>query len=206
MAISELRTFGNRLRALRSSKQISQADLARLIGRHQSTIGPYERDEYMPARDIIERLAAALDSSPEYLCFGRSPHRPRVGILGRLTPLGTIETGTNSMIPSDITLPHDRVVGVLISDSSMRPMFDIGDMALTETIATSDLSGAIGKTVLAQLPDGRSFLRELQPAVEAERFDLVAYNAPTWHNVTLSSIRKCVGRLIRDTWNEHSSK
>ena len=158
----------------------------------------------MPARDIIERLAAALDSSPEYLCFGRSPHRPRVSVLGRLTAAGTIETGVNTLIPGDITLPHDRIVGVLISDSSMRPAFDAGDIVLTETIATRDLTTAIGKTVLAELPDGRSFLRELQPAIESERFDLVAYNAPIWHNVTLSSIRKCVGRLIGSTWNEHS--
>ncbi len=50
---------------------MSQVELARRVGRHQTTIGPYERDEYTPSRDIVERLASVLDTTPEYLLFGR---------------------------------------------------------------------------------------------------------------------------------------
>ncbi|MCB1834358.1 MAG: helix-turn-helix transcriptional regulator, partial [Geminicoccaceae bacterium] len=60
-------SFGNRLRTLRLAMDMSQAELARLIGRHQTAIGPYERDEYMPARDIVAKLADILGTTPEYL-------------------------------------------------------------------------------------------------------------------------------------------
>ena len=52
---------------------MSQVELARRIGRHQTAIGPYERDEYEPPRDVVEKLALVLETSPEYLYFGRSP-------------------------------------------------------------------------------------------------------------------------------------
>ena len=68
-------TFGRRLRALRLTLDMSQVELARRIGRHQTAIGPYERDEYEPPRDVVEKLAHVLETSPEYLYFGRSPQQ-----------------------------------------------------------------------------------------------------------------------------------
>ena len=62
-------TFGRRLRSLRQTLGISQVELARRIGRHQTVIGPYERDEYEPSREVVEKLAAA--PTP-----GRRPRRP----------------------------------------------------------------------------------------------------------------------------------
>ena len=82
-------SFGGRMRALRMAKGLSQVDLARLIGRHQTVIGPYERDEYAPPREIVERLAGALDTSPEYLFFGRSPRRSTIEVVGDIGPLGS---------------------------------------------------------------------------------------------------------------------
>ena len=68
-------TFGRRLRALRLAQDMSQVELARRIGRHQTAIGPYERDEYEPPRDVVEKLALVLETSPEYLYFGRNPQQ-----------------------------------------------------------------------------------------------------------------------------------
>ena len=68
-------TFGRRLRALRLTHGMSQVELAQRVGRHQTAIGPYERDEYEPPREVVEKLAAALDTTPEYLYFGRNPQQ-----------------------------------------------------------------------------------------------------------------------------------
>ena len=84
MQPTTLHTFGGRLRALRVARDMSQVELARSIGRHQTAIGPYERDEYMPARDVVEKLASILETSPEYLLFGRSPHRAQLPVIGRM--------------------------------------------------------------------------------------------------------------------------
>ena len=84
-------SFGARLRSLRMAKGLSQVDLARLIGRHQTVIGPYERDEYEPPRDIVQKLAHVLDTSPEYLYFGRSPARSTIPMGGRFGIMGVLE-------------------------------------------------------------------------------------------------------------------
>jgi len=84
-------TFGRRLRALRLAKGLRQAELARLVGRHQTAIGPYERDEYAPPPEIVERLARALDTSAEYLLFGRHPRRSAIPLVGRIGPGGLAE-------------------------------------------------------------------------------------------------------------------
>ena len=81
-------TFGRRLRALRMAQDMSQVELARRIGRHQTAIGPYERDEYEPPRDVVEKLALVLETSPEYLYFGRSPPQIALPVVGRIGRAG----------------------------------------------------------------------------------------------------------------------
>ena len=76
-------TFGRRLRALRLAQDMSQVELARRIGRHQTAIGPYERDEYEPPRDVVEKLALVLETSPEYLYFGRNPSQIALPVVGQ---------------------------------------------------------------------------------------------------------------------------
>ena len=70
---------------------MSQVELARRVGRHQTAIGPYERDEYEPPRDVVEKLALVLETSPEYLYFGRSPQQATLPVLGRLGRAGMLE-------------------------------------------------------------------------------------------------------------------
>ena len=66
-------TFGRRLRALRLAQEMSQVELARRIGRHQTAIGPYERDEYEPPRDVVEKLALGAGYQPGIPLFRPQP-------------------------------------------------------------------------------------------------------------------------------------
>ena len=91
MSVQSASTFGRRLRALRLALDMSQVELANRIGRHQTAIGPYERDEYEPPRDVVEKLASVLETSPEYLYFGRSPQQVTVQVVGRLGRAGLLE-------------------------------------------------------------------------------------------------------------------
>ncbi len=188
MQPGELRSFGQRLRALRLGLALSQAELARLIGRHQTAIGPYERDEYMPSRDVVEKLAGALQTSPEYLQFGRTPYRSNLPRLGRLSAAGRLIQAERQ--PS-LGLAEERLVAMTIDDDVMAPVFRPGQVVLVGRVATRELEPLVGRHVVAELADGRLFLRRLLAAAETGGYLLGAYQAPP-----LGPLRPVAARLV----------
>ncbi|MDR2296269.1 MAG: helix-turn-helix domain-containing protein [Clostridiales Family XIII bacterium] len=66
-----LGTFGDRIRALRKRKGLSQKVLADSIGTRESTISRYENDRRTYQWDSLIKLADALDTSVDYL-LGRT--------------------------------------------------------------------------------------------------------------------------------------
>jgi transcriptional regulator with XRE-family HTH domain len=60
-------TFGKRLREARDAKDLSQQDLAKMIGSVHTVIGRYERDEMKPSIDVVKRLADELGITVGYL-------------------------------------------------------------------------------------------------------------------------------------------
>ena len=59
--------FGNKLRQLRKEKNLSQKQLATLIGVQNSIISFYEVGDRIPSPDVIKKLAVALHVSTDYL-------------------------------------------------------------------------------------------------------------------------------------------
>lgn len=60
----------DRLLEARKKKGISQQDLAQLAKVHFTNVGKYERGEAVPAADILNRIAKALDVTNDYLLNG----------------------------------------------------------------------------------------------------------------------------------------
>jgi transcriptional regulator with XRE-family HTH domain len=198
-------SFGARLRGLRLAKGLSQVDLARLVGRHQTVVGPYERDEYEPPRDIVEKLARVLETSPEYLYFGRSPLRSTIALAGRLGPLGLLEGqpdqgGEGVSGGAQLTMKDDQLLGFRVGDDSMAPAFRPGQVALAGAQETTALADLLGRDVLAELADGRVLLRRLLPGADPGRHDLAAYNAPTLAGAAVRAARPVLGALWPDAW------
>lgn len=54
-------TFGQRLKKLRLSMGLSQYELGNKTGMQHSMIGSYERDEFYPTLDSINKLSTVLD-------------------------------------------------------------------------------------------------------------------------------------------------
>ncbi len=190
-------SFGRRLRALRLAKGLRQAELARRIGRHQTAIGPYERDEYTPSPDIVERLARALDTSPEYLLFGRDPRRSTVPLVGRIGPGGLaheVELGP-------LALDEAKLVGWRVADDTMAPVYRPGQVVLVARTAEPRPAAALGEDVLAELADGRRLLRRLLPGADPERFDLAAWNAPVLAGVVVTAVRRVLGAMAADAFS-----
>ena len=62
--------LSDRLLEARKKKGISQQDLAKQAKVHFTNLGKYERGESVPAADILNRIAKALDVTTDYLLNG----------------------------------------------------------------------------------------------------------------------------------------
>lgn len=60
-------TFGQRLKLRRTECKMSQVQMAKSLGNHQSIIGKYERDLVTPPVEVVKRIAELLDTSVAYL-------------------------------------------------------------------------------------------------------------------------------------------
>jgi transcriptional regulator with XRE-family HTH domain len=62
--------LSTRLAEARKNKGLSQQELASLAKVHYTNIGRYERGEANPSTDILNRIAKALEVSPDFLMNG----------------------------------------------------------------------------------------------------------------------------------------
>ena len=63
-------SLAERLKKSRKEKNISQQALAKLADVHYTNIGKYERGEAVPSSTVLNRIAQALEQSPDYLING----------------------------------------------------------------------------------------------------------------------------------------
>ena len=61
--------LGNRLREVRATLGLTQADLATMVGVSRKTINTVENGVFIPSTDLALRLARALDTTVEALFF-----------------------------------------------------------------------------------------------------------------------------------------
>ncbi|WP_027084858.1 helix-turn-helix domain-containing protein [Cohnella panacarvi] len=75
-------TMGDRLRALRLQKKISQGEVARYIGITRSAYSHYEINNRQPVYDTLIKLSAYFDVSLDYIIGGSTgktkPETPEV--------------------------------------------------------------------------------------------------------------------------------
>ena len=64
--------FAERLKSLRKKRELSQAQLAELIGVHFAQVSRYERSETKPNAKAMTKLAKVLDTTVDYLMNGTS--------------------------------------------------------------------------------------------------------------------------------------
>jgi transcriptional regulator with XRE-family HTH domain len=71
MIDEEMKVVADRLKLLRSKEQLSQANVAKLIGTNQPNINRYENGHTVPPLDILLWYADYFDVSLDYI-FGRT--------------------------------------------------------------------------------------------------------------------------------------
>lgn len=70
ITIHTLMSFGDNLKKIRSDKDISQGDLAKMIEVHATHISRYERNLTSPTIDVLKKIADALEVSSDSLIYG----------------------------------------------------------------------------------------------------------------------------------------
>lgn len=80
---SGMRTFGDRLKKLRTDLELSQQELAKAVGVSQRAISSLEQiPDRLPAADTLRKLAAFSQVDAEWLVTGKGPQNP----ISTLTP------------------------------------------------------------------------------------------------------------------------
>lgn len=67
---STMSALSDRLLQARKDKGLSQQQLAKLAKVHFTNVGKYERGEAVPSADVFNRIAKALEVSPDFLLNG----------------------------------------------------------------------------------------------------------------------------------------
>jgi len=71
-SITNVNTFGDRLRQARTLRRLTQKELAQACGLSQGAIGNYESNSRRQAKEVF-RIAEALDVEPAWLAMGTGP-------------------------------------------------------------------------------------------------------------------------------------
>lgn len=66
---------GNRIYKLRKNKKLSQMKLAELVGLSKNSISNYETGNQLCGTENLQRLANILDTSSEFLLYGRESNK-----------------------------------------------------------------------------------------------------------------------------------
>lgn len=59
--------LGQNIMLIRKKKNLSQAELGKIIGTSGDVIGRYERNDIKPSIEVVEKIAEALEVSLDYL-------------------------------------------------------------------------------------------------------------------------------------------
>lgn len=68
-----MKEIGERIALLLKRKQMSQKDLAMMVGVTESALSRYIKNEREPRIDVLANIATALDTTVDYLVTGAQP-------------------------------------------------------------------------------------------------------------------------------------
>ena len=69
--------FGDNLKDIRTKKNISQGELAEMIGVHATHISRYERNLTSPSVDVMKKIAEALNVTADQLIYGDAQQKAK---------------------------------------------------------------------------------------------------------------------------------
>ena len=181
-------TFGTRLASLRKEKDLSQAELGKLLGVSASTIGMYEKDKRQPNFEMEEKIADFFNVDLAYLrgkqdsklLNSSTPDLPGIIPLpsGKRVPIiGSIACGTPILAQENIEgylslNPDDSADFCLVcKGDSMLPRCQNGDLVLIRKQPTVEN----GEIAAVRIGDEATLKKVYRPA--PDQLMLIAENS-----------------------------
>lgn len=97
--------FGDNLKKIRTEKNLSQGELAEMLGMHATHLSRYEREVALPSIEVLVKIAEALKVSLDGLIFGPTEEKAKNSIkdqelLGMFSKVQTLEKGELNCVKS----------------------------------------------------------------------------------------------------------
>ena len=122
----------NRIKALRKAHNITQTQLAGLLGVSQAALSGYETGKFEPDHDTLKKIAKTLHTSIDYLLGGdittvRGKDSARIKVFAKLPagiPIEALEDVVDfEDISADMLKGDKEYIGFRVSGSSMYPKY-----------------------------------------------------------------------------------
>lgn len=112
-----MNTLGQRIIELRKRKNLSQTDLAQIVGMSYAQIGRYETKGAQPPAEALNNLADALDTSVDFLINGDTNEKAKstlkdAELLQQFKAVELLNEDERSVIK--------KVIGAFITQSKLR--------------------------------------------------------------------------------------
>lgn len=140
----------NRIKIARSTKGLSQKQLAAQLGILQSTLSQWETGKFEPHMDAWLKLASALDVTTDYLIGNDAANHTTGGIL--VPVLGNVAAGIPIEAITDI-VDYEEISGAMsrtgdffglrIKGASMEPRMKEGDVVIVRKQDTADTGDTV---------------------------------------------------------------
>ena len=184
------KTLGQRIRALRRSKNLTQAQLAKIAGVSSPAVTEWEKDSYLPKANSLEAMANEFKVTTEYILTGKGEpafdqQKSIVPVTPRMAPvLSWVQAGefTNiqainlSQVEEWLPLPDEctncfylKVQGVSNSPEFLEgdyilvdPDVYYGDMQSGDMVVVRKFDDATFKKLVIET-DGSKYLQALNP-------------------------------------------
>ena len=171
----ENQTIGQRIRALRRSKKLTQAQLAKIAGVSSPAVTEWEKDGYLPKAASLEAIANKFGVTAEYILTGKGdpeamqkeqsnviPVAPRMAPVLSWVQAGTmtnVEAVDMSQIGEWLPIPEgecEKCFYLKVQGLSNFPDFQEGDYILVDpTLQFSDMNS--GDIVVVRKFDDATF-------------------------------------------------
>lgn len=169
----ENQTTGQRIRALRRSKKLTQVQLAKIAGVSSPAVTEWEKDSYLPKAASLEAMANEFGVTTEYILSGRGTEFQRdsnvVPVSPKMAPvLSWVQAGvfTNvesvdmSLVEEWLPLPEDcdKCFYLKVQGLSNYPTFQEGDYILVDpTVQYCEMQS--GDVIVVRKHDEATFKR-----------------------------------------------
>lgn len=169
-----------RIRARREELGWTQAELAAAAGTNQPTVDRIERGLTRNSK-YLNNILLALDLSKTH-----NTRLPVVGYIGGGQEVLAIDDHQKGDGFDEIDAPPgvENGIALIVRGDSMAPKYEDGEIVIIEKTII-DVQSLIGRICYVKLADGRCYLKQLSAGSRPNRYSLLSFNGPTFHDVVI---------------------